>query len=406
MGNKASTATQWEVPNSDTGSLDHRSQQGPAAHVERWAEQMDTLNAARERQAVIQEATTVGRRVTPHITFNPPAPSVPPARPAPPAPRAPRLPELCSRHGSREGCVDANCRRLHLCHLFLADICKFGDACRNGHSLTTVHNQVVCNRFGLDTSRELAAVQMLRLAFQETGRMPDEIRHKYLDVCYKAGSPNPCQEPLCNRLHICRMFVTGRCNRPACKHGHDLHTTHNNDVLSRHKATRLSDAAILDLLREKCSGRRQVQHRHNGVKVLSKAQRETTFFYSNVGEREREREREREGLMRRGKRAALLERPTTALTGPSGCSTSVSITSAAATRRQMAPPDAGLSSSPAGASASGLSTARRPPPRPASPRPRPTRPSGSRRDPPTATPLQRPEPRSPAPAAPRQLNLA
>ncbi|XP_037074095.1 uncharacterized protein LOC119095347 [Pollicipes pollicipes] len=257
MGNKASTATQWEVPNSDTGSLDHRSQQGPAAHVERWAEQMDTLNAARERQAVIQEATTVGRRVTPHITFNPPAPSVPPARPAPPAPRAPRLPELCSRHGSREGCVDANCRRLHLCHLFLADICKFGDACRNGHSLTTVHNQVVCNRFGLDTSRELAAVQMLRLAFQETGRMPDEIRHKYLDVCYKAGSPNPCQEPLCNRLHICRMFVTGRCNRPACKHGHDLHTTHNNDVLSRHKATRLSDAAILDLLREKCSGRRQ-----------------------------------------------------------------------------------------------------------------------------------------------------
>ncbi|XP_037074096.1 protein mono-ADP-ribosyltransferase PARP12-like [Pollicipes pollicipes] len=174
-----------------------------------------------------------------------------------PLPVAPRLPEYCYRHGSRGGCVDANCRRLHICHLFLADICKFGDACRNGHSLTTVHNQVVCSRYGLDTRRESAAVQKLRAAFQESGRMPDENYHQYLEVCFKAGSENSCDGHFCNRLHICRRFLAGNCTRPVCRFGHDLHTTHNNSVLSRHKVTKLRDAAILSLLREKYPARQE-----------------------------------------------------------------------------------------------------------------------------------------------------
>ena len=52
------------------------------------------------------------------------------------------LPQICRRHNTRHGCSEPNCRRLHICRLFLADICKHGVTCRYGHSLTTVHNQV------------------------------------------------------------------------------------------------------------------------------------------------------------------------------------------------------------------------------------------------------------------------
>ena len=51
------------------------------------------------------------------------------------------LPQVCRRHNLRQGCTDSNCRRLHICRLFLADICKYGATCRYNHSLTTVHNQ-------------------------------------------------------------------------------------------------------------------------------------------------------------------------------------------------------------------------------------------------------------------------
>ena len=58
-------------------------------------------------------------------------------------PRQTSLPQVCHRHNTRQGCSDQNCRRLHICRLFLADICKYGVNCRSGHSLTTVHNQVI-----------------------------------------------------------------------------------------------------------------------------------------------------------------------------------------------------------------------------------------------------------------------
>ena len=84
----------------------------------------------------------------------PPMPSAPPL-PPPPLPLLPsppartelapgggaplELPKVCSLHPN---CLAPGCERLHLCLQYLAGLCRLGDRCRRGHSLTTVHNQV------------------------------------------------------------------------------------------------------------------------------------------------------------------------------------------------------------------------------------------------------------------------
>ena len=60
----------------------------------------------------------------------------------------------------------------------------------------------------------------------------------------------PYIPPICSR----RQYVAGVCGRAVCKFGHDLHTTHNNGVLSRHRLTRMADSEILEILREKEAG--------------------------------------------------------------------------------------------------------------------------------------------------------
>ena len=61
-----------------------------------------------------------------------------------------------------------------------------------------------------------------------------------------------CQQyKLASLTHFRRQFIAGTCGRTNCKFGHDLHNTHNNSVLSRHRVTRMRDSEIIELLRQK-----------------------------------------------------------------------------------------------------------------------------------------------------------
>ena len=54
---------------------------------------------------------------------------------------------------------------------------------------------------------------------------------------------------------LLREYVAGVCGRANCKFGHDLHTAHNNGVLSRHRLTEMTDNEIIEILREKETAR-------------------------------------------------------------------------------------------------------------------------------------------------------
>ena len=61
-------------------------------------------------------------------------------KPEPPSPVT--LPPFCQEYWSQKECTKRTCQQLHLCRLFMAGICKFGDKCRRDHSLDSTHNKV------------------------------------------------------------------------------------------------------------------------------------------------------------------------------------------------------------------------------------------------------------------------
>ncbi len=71
------------------------------------------------------------------------------------------------------------------------------------------------------------------------------------DHCSDLG----CQSPLCEKLHICRFYITtntcqfGR----SCWYGHKLDTTHNTRVLTQRNAQGLTEDQLRTLLKQKQS---------------------------------------------------------------------------------------------------------------------------------------------------------
>ena len=59
-----------------------------------------------------------------------------------PESRPTTLPSLCRQYWGRKRCTKTSCQELHLCKLFLAGICNYGDRCRWDHSLHSPHNKV------------------------------------------------------------------------------------------------------------------------------------------------------------------------------------------------------------------------------------------------------------------------
>ncbi|KAF0309105.1 hypothetical protein FJT64_019707 [Amphibalanus amphitrite] len=124
-----------------------------------------------------------------------------------PGPADVTMPSVCRRHNSRPGgCNDSDCRRLHVCRLFLANICRHGVGCRNGHTLTTVHNQTVLGLHNLENAEEVVNFQRLRRALQHSDELDESVYIKNLEVCYR-HSWGHCEQLDCNRVHICSPAV-------------------------------------------------------------------------------------------------------------------------------------------------------------------------------------------------------
>lgn len=96
-------------------------------------------------------------------------------------------------------------------------------------------------------------VQQLRLDFNANDQLPEAMYVNNLETCYRFCSRSSCNDHQCNRIHICRQLIAGVCERTFCKFGHQLHTTHNNRVLRRHRASEMSEKDILDILLQKQS---------------------------------------------------------------------------------------------------------------------------------------------------------
>ncbi|XP_043227154.1 uncharacterized protein LOC122384155 [Amphibalanus amphitrite] len=166
----------------------------------------------------------------------------------PSAPPAPQVPEVCYRH---PGCQTPVCHRLHICLLFLADLCPHGDRCFRGHSLATAHNQRVWDRVASDADSEAERVALLFSYYQQIGRLPDWLYRNNLRLCLR-----PACDGACRRLHLCRDWVAGECFRSSCKFSHTLRSEHNAAVLRRFHLAEEGDTALLRLLEDRCTAQR------------------------------------------------------------------------------------------------------------------------------------------------------
>ncbi|KAF0314409.1 E3 ubiquitin-protein ligase rnf8-B [Amphibalanus amphitrite] len=159
-----------------------------------------------------------------------------------------QVPEVCYRH---PGCQSPVCHRLHICLLFLADLCPHGDRCFRGHSLATAHNQRVWDRVASDADSEAERVALLFSYYQQSGRLPDWLYRNNLRIC-----PRPACDGACRRLHLCRDWVAGECFRSSCKFSHTLRSEHNMTVLRRFHLAEEGDTALLRLLEDRCTAQR------------------------------------------------------------------------------------------------------------------------------------------------------
>ncbi|XP_043214676.1 zinc finger CCCH-type antiviral protein 1-like isoform X2 [Amphibalanus amphitrite] len=176
------------------------------------------------------------------------------------------LPGVCRGYSSREGCEEADCRGLHVCRQFLADICNYGADCRYSHSLTTVHNQDICRLFSMDTMQENVLLLQIRRAFSESDQLTEAFFVQNLTRCFRFRTKTPCKLHECNRLHLCRQFVLDGCRRADCRMGHDLRTAHNRDVLRRHRLGDASEGHVLAILRQKEADLRASQLKRKAAK--------------------------------------------------------------------------------------------------------------------------------------------
>ncbi|KAF0299727.1 E3 ubiquitin-protein ligase rnf8 [Amphibalanus amphitrite] len=154
------------------------------------------------------------------------------------------LPGVCRGYSSREGCEEADCRGLHVCRQFLANICNYGADCRYSHSLTTVHNQDICRLFSMDTMQENVLLLQIRRAFSDSKQLTEAFFVQ----------------------NLTRQFVLDGCRRADCRMGHDLRTAHNRDVLRRHRLGDAGEGRVLAILRQKEADLRASQLKRKAAK--------------------------------------------------------------------------------------------------------------------------------------------
>ncbi|XP_048113232.1 protein mono-ADP-ribosyltransferase PARP12-like [Alosa alosa] len=112
-------------------------------------------------------------------------------------------------------CLDCD-NFLHLCRYFVCGNCRFGDKCKNPHSLDSQTNRSLLRKTGLS---DLSVGELCSLLLQNDPYLLPEICGHYNKGNGEHGS---CRfKSTCTSLHVCQHFLLGDCKFGAdCKRAH------------------------------------------------------------------------------------------------------------------------------------------------------------------------------------------
>uniref|UniRef100_A0A8C3NN61 Poly [ADP-ribose] polymerase n=1 Tax=Cyanoderma ruficeps TaxID=181631 RepID=A0A8C3NN61_9PASS len=116
------------------------------------------------------------------------------------------------------------CERLHLCKLHLMGRCHLGpSSCKYSHDIMNAENKRVLKKHDLSG---LSEIELQVLLLQNDPFFLPDTCHFYNKKGHRCMQQNNC-----NRLHICRHFLMGKCKFPQCIMSHNLLDRHALSVL-------------------------------------------------------------------------------------------------------------------------------------------------------------------------------
>ncbi|KAL2309744.1 hypothetical protein Nmel_005972 [Mimus melanotis] len=116
------------------------------------------------------------------------------------------------------------CERLHLCKLHLMGRCHQGPSCcKYSHDIMNAENKKVLKKHDLSGLSE-NELQVLLLQ-NDPFFLPDTCQF------YNTKGSHCMQQNNCNKLHVCRHFLNGKCKFPQCIMSHNLLDGHAMRVL-------------------------------------------------------------------------------------------------------------------------------------------------------------------------------
>ncbi|XP_066175549.1 protein mono-ADP-ribosyltransferase PARP12-like isoform X2 [Sylvia atricapilla] len=116
------------------------------------------------------------------------------------------------------------CERLHLCKLHLMGRCHLGpSSCKYSHDIMNAENKKVLKKHDLSG---LSEIELQILLLQNDPFFLPDTCHFYNKKGHQCMHQNNC-----NKLHICRHFLLGKCKFPQCIMSHNLLDSHALRVL-------------------------------------------------------------------------------------------------------------------------------------------------------------------------------
>ncbi|XP_020336622.1 protein mono-ADP-ribosyltransferase PARP12 [Oncorhynchus kisutch] len=114
-----------------------------------------------------------------------------------------------------------HCENLHLCRYFVCGNCRFGNKCKNAHSLDSPHNTALIRSVD---HHELGEAELFPLLLQNDPYLMPEICSHYNKGVGEHGS---CKfKTSCTSLHLCLHFLQGDCKfGSGCKRAHTFDAT-------------------------------------------------------------------------------------------------------------------------------------------------------------------------------------
>lgn len=77
------------------------------------------------------------------------------------------------------------------------------------------------------------------------------VRVRNAHICWKSNrQPIACEDPNCNRFHICKKYVGGNCTTARCRLDHHFQSEHSRGLLKRYSLEDFSDADLMTIFRQ------------------------------------------------------------------------------------------------------------------------------------------------------------